>query len=329
MTTTRVAAPARLGASGMYVPRRVLTNADFERMLETSDEWIVQRTGIRERHVVSDGEYSSHLAIGAIDDLLARNPAVRLEEIDYVIVASTTPDYAYPSLAAMLQYHYGLPTSVGAVDIATACAGFTYAVNLACGAIASGESERVLVVAADALTRSVDYTDRTTAILFGDGAGAAIIERSNVPHIFGMTHGSDGSGGAFLYRTGVRAEINGKDDESRLLRQDGREVYRWVLENVPREVMRVLDRSGLTLGEIDWFAPHSANLRMIEALNKRLEFPMERTLVSVCDYGNTSAVSIPLALIPALRDGRVKPGQRVLAMGFGGGLVTAGQVLLV
>jgi 3-oxoacyl-[acyl-carrier-protein] synthase-3 len=327
--TRIVAAPARLGPVGMYVPRRILTNADFEKMFETSDEWIVKRTGIRTRHVVAENEYSSHLAIGAVDDLLANNPGFTLAGIDYIVVASTTPDYSYPSLAAMLQYHYGLPLSVGALDIATACAGFAYGINIACGAIASGESDRVLVIAADALTRSVDYADRSTAVLFGDGGGAAIVERSETPQIFGMTHGSDGGGGKFLYRTGIRTEINGAVDASRLLRQDGRDVYRWVLENVPNDVARIVERSGLTLDEIDWFVPHSANLRMIEALAKRIDFPMERTLLSVCDYGNTSAVSIPLALIPAMRDGRVKSGQRVLIMGFGGGLVTAGQVLVV
>jgi len=318
-----------MGAVGMYAPAKILSNADFERMFETSDEWIVQRTGIRTRHVVSENEYSSDLAIGAINDLLAQNPEVELADVDYIIVASTTPDYAYPSLSAMLQYHYGLKKSVGALDISTACAGFAYGINIACGAIASGESDRALVIAADALTRSVDYTDRSTAVLFGDGGGAAIIERSDKPQIFGMTHGADGEGGKFLYRTGMRTEINGKVDESRLLRQDGRDVYRWVLENMPGEVERILTRAGLSLADIDWFVPHSANLKMIEALNKRIAFPMERTLISVCDYGNTSAVSIPLALVPAMRDGRVKSGQRVLILGFGGGLVTAGQVLQI
>lgn len=313
----------------MHVPQRVLTNADFERMFETSDEWIVQRTGIRTRHVVAENEYSSHLAIGAIDDLRAHDPQFDLQTIDYLIVNSSTPDYAYPNVAAMLQAHYGLPKSVGALDIATACAGFAYAINLACGLIASGECDKVLAIAADALTRSVDYTDRSTAVLFGDGAGVALIERSTTPQIFGMSHGSDGNGGRFLYRTGVRAEINGEIDESRLLRQNGREVYRWVLENVPNDVERILKRSGLTLDDIDWFVPHSANLRMIEALCKRTGFPIERTLLSVQDYGNTSAVSIPLALIPAVRDGRVKPGDRVLIMGFGGGLVTSGCVALL
>ncbi len=324
-----MSAPARIGAVGMYVPQRVLANADFEKMFDTSDEWIVQRTGIRTRHVVSEGEYTSHLAIGAIDDLLAHNSNVRLGDVDYLIVNTTTPDYSYPSVSALLQTHYGLPKTVGALDIATACAGFAYGINLACGLIASGECDRVLTIAADALTRSVDYTDRATAVLFGDGAGVALIERSAQPQIFGMSHGSDGSGGRFLYRTGLRSEINGQIDESRLLRQNGREVYRWVVETIPAEIERILARAQLTLDQIDWFVPHSANLRMIEALDKRIGFPIERTLISMVEYGNTSAVTIPLALVPAMRDGRVQPGQRILIMGFGGGLVSSGCVVVI
>lgn len=324
-----VAAPARLGATGFHVPARVLANADFERMFETSDEWIVQRTGMRTRHVVSEGEYASHLAIAAIDDMLAHHPEIDLHSIDFIIVASTTPDYVYPSLSAMMQAHYGLSKSTGAIDISAACAGFAYGINLACGTIATGECERVLVLAAEALTRSVDYSDRSTAVLFGDGAGVALIERAAQPQIFGMSHGADGTAGRFLYRTSTRAEINGIVDESRLLRQDGRDVYRWVMENIPNDIERVLSRAQLTLADIDWFVPHSANLRMVEALAKRIDFPMERTLISMVDYGNTSAVTIPLALIPAIRDGRVTRGQRVLLMGFGGGLVTAGNVLVI
>jgi 3-oxoacyl-[acyl-carrier-protein] synthase-3 len=311
------------------VPEGVLTNADFEKMFETSDEWIVQRTGMRTRHRAGENEYSSHLAIGAVDDLLSHHPDVDLQSVDFIIVASTTPDYVYPSLSAMLQAHYGLATSTGALDISAACAGFAYGVNLAAAMIATGECERVLVIAAETLTRSVDYTDRSTAVLFGDGAGAALIERSERAQIFGMSHGADGTGGRFLYRTAARTEINGIIDESRLLRQDGRDVYRWVMEQVPLAIERTLARAQLTLSDIDWFVPHSANLRMIEALTKRIDFPMERTLISMVEYGNTSAVTIPLALVPALRDGRVQPGQRVLLMGFGGGLVCAGNVIVV
>jgi 3-oxoacyl-[acyl-carrier-protein] synthase III len=221
-----------------------------------------------------------------------------------------------------------LSMNVGAVDISTACAAFAYGVNLSCGLIASGQAKRVLLVVADALTRSVDYTDRSTCVLFGDGAGAAIVEYSAEPQIFGMDSGSDGSGGKFLYRTETRTTINGIDDPSRLLRQQGQSVYRWVLENIPSMISRVLDRAGMTFADIDWFLPHSANLRMIEALAKRIDFPIERTLLSVEWYGNTSAVSIPLALVPAVRDGRVKPGDRMLMMAFGGGLVTAGSVFV-
>jgi 3-oxoacyl-[acyl-carrier-protein] synthase-3 len=328
MDTATVSAPARIAAFGMSAPDRVLSNADFEKMVDTSDEWIVQRTGIHERRAVNDDEYSSHLAIRAVEDLLASSPSISLDSIDYIIAASTTPDYVYPSLSAMLQAHYGLRLSVGAIDISAACAGFAYGINLACGLIASGQCNRVLVVASEALTRTIDYTDRATSILFGDGAGAAVVERSGQPSIFGMDAGADGTAGAFLYRTNVRVDINGTIDPSRLLRQNGREVYRWVLANVPNAIARILDRSGLTMDDIDWFVPHSANERMIEALNKRLGFPMERTLLSIGYYGNTSAASIPLALVPALRDGRVKSGDKLLLIGFGGGLVNAGCVAI-
>jgi 3-oxoacyl-[acyl-carrier-protein] synthase III len=323
-----VSAPARISAVGMFAPERILDNAYFEKLVETNDEWIVQRTGIHTRHVVADGQFASHLAIAAIDDMLAKNPSASLEGVDYIIVGSTTPDYEYPTLSAMLQAHYGLPKTVGALDIRTACAAFVYGINLASALIASRQARRVLVVVADSLTRSVDYTDRSTCVLFGDGAGVALVEYDETPAIFGMDAGSDGNGGKFLYRTNFRTEINGIEDATKLLRQDGQSVYRWVLENVPPVAHRVLERAGLTLDQIDWLVPHSANLRMIEALNKRLAFPMERTLLSVCEYGNTSAVSIPLALVPAVRDGRVKPGDKVMLLAFGGGLVTAGNVIV-
>jgi 3-oxoacyl-[acyl-carrier-protein] synthase III len=326
--TNVLSAPARISAVGMFAPEKILDNAYFEKLVETNDEWIVQRTGIHTRHVVADGQFASHLAIAAIDDMLAKNPSVSLEGVDYIIVGSTTPDYEYPTLSAMLQAHYGLPKTVGALDIKTACAAFVYGINLASALIASRQARKVLVVVADSLTRSVDYTDRSTCVLFGDGAGVALVEYDESPAIFGMDAGSDGNGGKFLYRTNFRSEINGVEDTSKLLRQDGQSVYRWVLENVPPVAHRVLERAGLTLDQIDWLVPHSANLRMIEALNKRLGFPMERTLLSVCDYGNTSAVSIPLALVPAVRDGRVKPGDKVMLLAFGGGLVTAGNVIV-
>lgn len=327
-TTTRIEAPARVAGFGTFVPERILSNADLERMVDTSDEWIVQRTGIHERRIVSDGEYASTMAYGAINDLVANHPEIDLSTIDYILVASTTPDYVYPSLAAMIQLQYGLSKNAGAIDISAACAGYAYTVNLAAGLIASRQAERVLTVATEALSLSADYTDRATAVLFGDGAAVAVVERSNVPQILGMTAGADGSAGPALYRTNMRTEIAGTEDPARKLRQKGQDVYRWVMENIPGAVFRTLERAGLLMDDIDWFVPHSANLRMIEALNKRLNVPMEKTLLSVCDYGNTSAVSIPLALVPAIRRGRVKRGEKILQIGFGGGLVTAANVLI-
>jgi 3-oxoacyl-[acyl-carrier-protein] synthase III len=325
--TNIVSAPARIAAIGCWAPAGLLTNADLERMVDTSDEWILRRTGIRRRHKVGEGEYASTVAFGAIDDLFSHNPQYTIRDVDYIIAGSSTADYAFPSLSAMVQAHYKMPLTVGAVDISTACAGFTYGLNLAAGLIASGQAERVLVVVGDALTRTIDYTDRATCVLFGDGGGAALLERSEKPAIFGMYAGSDGTAGAFLYRTAVRQEVNGVIDSSRLVRQEGASIYRWVMENIPDAIESVLKRAGVTLDDIDWFVPHSANARMIEALDHRLPFPIERTLLSIEEYGNTSGASIPLALTPAVRDGRVRPGDKLLLMGFGGGLVLAGNVV--
>ncbi len=324
----RVAAPVRVSAYGMYVPSAVLTNADFEKMVDTTDEWIVQRTGIHERRRVAEHEYTSDMCIAAVENLLQGFPDVDLKNIEYVIVATTTPDYIYPSVAALVQDRMGIPKSAGALDISAACAGFCSALNLAAALIGSGQTRNALVVTGEALTRSVDYTDRATCVLFGDGAAAMLIEYdAEACALTGMDAGSDGSAGGALYRTSTRRDIDGVRDESGLLRQQGRDVYRWVLENIPATAGRILERAGLQLSDIDWFIPHSANMRMIEALCKRMDFPRERTLTSLEYYGNTSAVSIPLALIPAVREGIVKRGDRILVVGFGGGLVSAGAVL--
>lgn len=316
-----------MSALGMYVPETVITNADLQRIVETSDEWILQRTGIRTRRRVAENQYTSDLCVRAVEDLLRNNPGVSPSSIEYILLATTTPDYVYPSVAALVQDRVGIPTSAGALDISAACAGFCSAMNLGAALIASGQTRNALIVAGESLTRSVDYTDRSTCVLFGDGAAAALLEYDERCALAGMDSGSDGSAGAALYRTATRRDINGTVDESGLLRQVGRDVYRWVLENVPATIDRILKRAGLRLGEIDWFIPHSANMRMIEALCKRIDFPLERTLTSLVEYGNTSSVSIPLALIPAVRNGTVKPGDKILMVGFGGGLVTSGNVL--
>ena len=324
---TRLAAPVRMSALGMYVPERVVTNADLERIVQTSDEWILQRTGIRARRRVAHNEYTSDLCIRAVEDLLQTNPSVKPQDIDFIILATTTPDYVYPSVSALVQNRIGVPTSAGALDISAACAGFCSAMNLGAALIASGQSRNALIVAGESLTRSVDYTDRSTCVLFGDGAAATLLQYDERRLLAGMDSGSDGSAGPALFRTAMRGDIDGTVDNSGLLRQVGRDVYRWVLENVPNTIGRILQRAGLRLSDIDWFIPHSANMRMIEALCKRIDFPLERTLESLVNYGNTSAVSIPLALIPAVRNGTIRPGDNILLVGFGGGLVTSGNVL--
>ena len=327
MRDVALRAPVRAAALGMYVPERVITNEDLAQIVDTSDEWIVQRTGIQTRRRVAENEFASDLAVNAVRDLLERHPDVDARSIDYIIVSSTTPDYVYPSIAALVQDRIGIPTSCGAIDISAACAGFCAGLNLSAALIASDQARSVLLVATEALTRSVDFTDRATCILFGDGAAAMLVVRDERSALAGMASGSDGSAGPALYRTAMRPEIDGVRDESGLLRQVGRDVYRWVLENIPPEIDRILDRAGMSLDEIDWFIPHSANMRMVEALCKRIDFPLERTLTSMVEYGNTSAVSIPLALIPAVRNGTIKSGDRMLIVGVGGGLVSAGAVL--
>ncbi|HZZ64566.1 MAG TPA: ketoacyl-ACP synthase III [Candidatus Baltobacteraceae bacterium] len=322
-----MAAPVRVSALGMYAPHDLITNADLSRMVDTSDEWIVQRTGIQTRHRVAPDEYTSHLCIRAVEDLFAASPSVRPSDIEYILLATTTPDYVYPSVAAILQNHFGIPTTAGALDISAACAGFCSAMNLGAALIASEQARTVIVVAGEALTRSIDYTDRSTCVLFGDAAAAMLLQYDARAFVAGMDAGSDGSAGPALYRTAMRTDINGTIDPSGFLRQSGRDVYRWVLENIPQTVHRILERAQLQLSQIDWFIPHSANMRMIEALCKRIGYPLERTLTSLEEYGNTSAVSIPLALIPAVREGRIRDGDRILLVGFGGGLVSAGSVL--
>jgi 3-oxoacyl-[acyl-carrier-protein] synthase-3 len=328
MKQTAIRAPVRAAALGMYVPERIITNDDLAKMVETSDEWIVQRTGIRTRRRVAENEYASDLAVRAVEDLLRAHPDVDVRTVDYILVSSTTPDYVYPSIAALVQDRMGIPTRCGALDISAACAGFCAGLNLGAALIAANQARNVLLIATEALTRSVDYTDRATCVLFGDGAAAMLIVRdAERSALAGMDSGSDGSAGPALYRTATRSDIGDVRDESGLLRQVGRDVYRWVLENIPPAIDRILDRAGMSLDDIDWFIPHSANMRMIEALCKRIDFPIERTLTSIVEYGNTSAVSIPLALVPAVRNGTIVSGDRILMVGFGGGLVSAGAVL--
>ena len=316
---------ARLADIATYAPEGRLTNADLAQMVETNDDWIVQRTGIRERSIAAGDQFASDLCLEAVRRL--RERVGSLERVDTVIAATSTADYVFPSLAAQVQYGANLPHA-GAFDVGAACAGWPYALNLAAAMVASGQAREVLVVGGEVMTKALDYTDRSTCILFGDGAGAALVvpgdERSYIEQ---TSYGCDGEGGKYLYRTNIRHDIDGHEDDTGLLRQAGNEVYKWAVRRISAAILEMLAAKGLNAGDVDWFVPHSANLRIVDALCARTGIARERTLTSIESYGNTSTASIPLALMPALDDGRVKRGDRILMYGFGGGLVHAGTLL--
>lgn len=320
---------ARISALGTYVPERIVTNEDMSRIVDTSDEWIVQRTGIRERRYARDDEFTSHMCIAAVLNMIDRSGA-DVSDVDQIIVATHTPDLPFPSVACLVQAHFGIPAA-GAVDLNATCAGFVYGLHLANALISSGLHRKVLVIGADALTKITNFEDRTTCILFGDGAGAALVERAAAeakPAFLAAHLGSDGTGGRLLYRTGLASTLNGEElGGGGKLVQNGREVYKFAVTTVPKGVDALLSQSGLAVSDIDWFIPHSANTRIIESICERIGIPMERTLHSNEYYGNTSAATIPLALDLGIRGGRVKPGDTLLLYGFGGGLTHAGLII--
>ncbi|MCZ8519157.1 MULTISPECIES: ketoacyl-ACP synthase III [Paenibacillus] len=320
----------RITAIGSYTPERRLTNADLERMVETNDEWIVQRTGIRERRISAPEETTSGLAIQAVQNLVDRYGAA-LDDVDLLIVATSTPDFAFPATACLVQAHFGISATL-AYDISAACAGFVHGLHTASGLIASGLHRKALIIGADALSKITDYTDRSTCILFGDAAGAVLLERDESEQaqssLMAYTLGTDGRGAPHLYRAVTAESWNGQPlPPGGKLVQNGREVYRFAVQTVPRASAELLEAAGLSADEVDWFVPHSANLRIIESVCEKLGIPLERTLHTIEDYGNTSAATIPLALDLGVRSGKFKEGDKLLLFGFGGGLVYGGLLL--
>jgi len=314
-------------AIGTYVPDKKLTNFDLEKIVETNDEWIVSRTGIKERRMSQENEFTSDLCISAVKDLMYRYNK-NIEDVDMILVATSTPDFSFPSVSSIIQNELNIHKT-GAIDISAACAGFVYALHTAHAYITSGQHDKILVIGADTLSKITDYTDRSTCILFGDGAGAVLIEKEEQSDSFlGFDLGSDGSQAHNVYRTGISNKVNDIElVDSQLLVQNGREVFRWVVRNIPESIKRISQKTQIHLNDIDWFIPHSANLRMIEPLCEKLDYPIEKTLYSLEKFGNTSAASIPLALDLGIRKGMVKNEDKVLMHGFGSGLVYAGQLL--
>lgn len=319
---------AQITAVGSYVPERILTNLDLEQMVDTNDEWILQRTGIRERRIARADEFTSDLCVGAVQNLILQSGKT-IADVELVIVCTHTADFPFPSVSSLIQAKLGILLA-GAIDLNATCAGFAYGLHVANGMISAGLHRKILVVAADTMSKITDYTDRTTCILFGDGAGAALVEQSDTSGFLGYHLNSEGQGGHLLYRTGLSKEINGTSlmDTQKVV-QNGREVYKWAVSTVPAGMKTLLQTAGMTIADVDWFIPHSANLRIIESICERSGFPMEKTLYSMEYYGNTSAATIPLALDMGLREGKVKSGDTVLIYGFGGGLVQAGLLLRI
>ncbi|MCR6700618.1 MAG: ketoacyl-ACP synthase III [Dokdonella sp.] len=318
---------SRIAGTGSYLPDKVLTNADLERLVETSDEWIVSRTGIRERHIAADGETTGDLALHAARRALEA-AGVAATEIDLIVLGTTTPDLVFPSTACLLQHRLGANGCM-AFDVNAACSGFMYALGIADKFIRSGTVRTALVVGSETLSRMTDWTDRQTCVLFGDGAGAVVLKASDEAGILSTHLHADGGHKDLLYgpvgvSTGFRAE---EPNCGVTIRMSGNEVFKVAVKTLDRVVDETLEANRLDKSAIDWLIPHQANLRIIQATAKRLDMPMERVIVTVDKHGNTSSGSVPLALDYAVRSGKVQRGQLLLLEAFGGGF-TWGSALI-
>lgn len=304
-----------------------MDNNDFEKIVETSDEWIQQRTGIIERRIADENEYTSDLSYKAVLDLQEKYQ-VDLTDVDMIINATLTPDYKTPSVASYVQAQLGLKTA-GAIDINAACAGFTYGLNLANGLITSGQNKKILVIGSETLSKITDYNDRSTCILFGDGAGAFLVEYDKEEMSFIASNaGSDGLKGHNLYCTELSEEMFSDDLENHgYIVQNGRGVYKWAVGNVPNIIHEVLNQSNYSIEDLNWFVPHSANARMIESICEKANIETDKALKSLKYYGNTSSATIPLSIDLAIKEGKIKKDDLILLVGFGGGLAYASTLI--
>ena len=317
---------SRIAGTGSYLPERVLTNADLEKMVDTSDEWIVARTGIRERRVAAEGQTTGDLAFEAAKRAMEA-AGVEASEIELIVVGTTTPDIIFPSTACLLQHRLGA-NGCAAFDVNAACSGFVYALTVADKFIRSGAVKTALVVGAETLTRMLDWSDRNTCVLFGDGAGAVVLKADDETGLLSTHLHADGGKKELLYNpVGVSAGFTDAPNHGVKVHMTGNEVFKFAVKTLDAVVDETLDANGLARSDIDWLIPHQANLRIISATAKRLEMPMDRVIVTVDRHGNTSAASVPLALDEAVRSGRVKRGELLLLEAFGGGF-TWGSALI-
>ena len=315
--------PSRIAGTGGYLPARIVTNADLAQRLDTSDEWIVHRTGIRARHVAADDEETSDLALAAARPALAA-AGLAAADVDLIIVATTTPDMIFPSTACILQDKLGA-TGGPAFDVQAVCSGFIYALALADRMVAAGAVKNALVVGAEIYSRILDWNDRGTCVLFGDGAGAVVLLPSATPGILSSHLHADGSHRRILEVPGRVA--NGAVVGKPYVTMDGHAVFKFAVKVLAEVAHEALDANGMAADAIDWLIPHQANIRIMDATARKLGLPLDKVVVTLDRHGNTSAASIPLALDVAVRDGRIRPGQHVMLAGVGGGF-TWGSIFL-
>ncbi|SPF48456.1 3-oxoacyl-(acyl-carrier-protein) synthase III [Candidatus Sulfotelmatobacter kueseliae] len=322
---------AKITALGTYVPPRVLTNADLEKMVDTTNEWIMERVGIRERHLVDKGVAASDLAVEAVKNLLASHP-FDLQQVDLIVVGTVTPDMMYPSTACLVQHKLGIVNTWG-FDVSAGCSGFLFALNTGVKFVESGQYKKVLVIGSDVNSSMTDFTDRAVCIIFGDGAGAVLLEPAEdgedgvIDHVAQI----EGMGGQYLYMPGG-GSLNPASHETveqkmHYIHQDGRNVFKYAVKKMAEMTERILEKNKLTGKDVDCFIAHQANLRIITATADRLGMPMEKVIINIDRYGNTTAGTIPIAMRTAIEEGKLKKGDLVLLAAVGAGF-TSGATLL-
>jgi 3-oxoacyl-[acyl-carrier-protein] synthase III len=326
---------AKISALGTYVPPRLLTNADLEKMVDTTDKWIMERTGIRERHLADKGVAASDLAVAAVKNLLASHP-FDLQEVDLIVVGTVTPDMMYPSTACLVQHKLGIENTWG-FDVSAGCSGFLYALNTGVKFVESGQYKKVLVIGSDVNSSMTDFTDRAVCIIFGDGAGAVLLEPAEdedgksgagvIDHVAQI----EGMGGQYLYMPGGGslnpASHETVDQKMHYIHQDGKNVFKYAVKKMSEMTERILAKNNLTGKDVDCFISHQANLRIIMATAERLGMPMEKVIINIDRFGNTTAGTIPLAMRTAVEEGRLKKGDLLLIAAVGAGF-TSGATLL-
>ncbi len=315
---------ARIAGTGSYLPKQILSNADLEKMVDTTDEWIMQRVGIRNRHIIGDsGDTTSSMGFEAAKAAI-ESAGIAPNDIDLIIVGTASPDRYFPSAACDIQKRLGITNDCPAFDLNAACAGFMYGISVANQYIASGVCKNVLIVAVDSLSTVVDWTDRSSCILFGDGAGAIVLQASDKPGVLATHIHSDGQYADLLFTDSALITRKGVN----FIQMKGNEVFKIAVKKLGEIVDQTLEKAGIQQSDIDWLIPHQANMRIITAMAKKLNMPMEKVILTIEEHGNTSAASIPLALDYAVRNNKIKRGEKLLFEAFGAGFAWGSTLVI-